>query len=57
MLLRGLVVVAVLLGGVGVGGGAQAGQAGVLSRGADLAQLLTNILRRPGPRSAMGSPT
>src|SRR5207302_304822 len=45
-LLVGLVVVAALGGGAGVGGGAQGGQAGLPGGGADLAELVADV---PGP--------
>ena len=42
LLLRSLVVVAVLPGGAGVGGGAEAAQAGVPGGGADLAEFVAD---------------
>ena len=48
------VVVTVLLGGTGIGGGTQAGQAGVPGGGADLPQLIPHILRRPGGLDRVG---
>jgi hypothetical protein len=48
LLLAGLLVLAVALGGLGLGGGAYGGQAGVLGGGADLAEFVADVLRRPG---------
>ena len=54
MLGRGVVVVAALGGGAGLGGGAQAGQAGVPGGGADLAQLVPDVLGGPGGLDRVG---
>ena len=43
VLARGLVVVAAPVGGAGLGGGTQAGQAGVPGGGADLAELVPDV--------------
>jgi hypothetical protein len=43
----GFLMVAVALSGVGLGAGAQVGQAGVPGGGADLTELITHPLRRP----------
>ena len=51
---RGVVVVAALLCGAGLGGGAQAGQAGVPGGGADLAQLVADVLGGPGGLDGVG---
>jgi hypothetical protein len=48
VLLGGAVVVAVAPGGLGLGGGADAGQAGVPGSGADLTELITDPLGGPG---------
>jgi len=48
LLLDGVVVLAAAGGGGGFGVGAQAGQAGVPGGGADLAELVADVLRRPG---------
>ena len=50
----GVVVVAALFGGAGVGGGAQAGQAGVPGGGADLAELVADVGRGPGGLDGVG---
>src|SRR5207249_5095247 len=51
---RGVVVVAALVGGAGLGGGAQAGQAGVPGGSADLTQLIPDILGSPGGLDRVG---
>ena len=51
---RGVVVVAAVFGGAGLGGGAQAGQAGVPGGGADLAQLVPDVLGGPGGLDGVG---
>jgi hypothetical protein len=50
----GVVVVAALGGGAGLGGGAQAGQAGVPGGGADLAQLVADVPGGPGGFDGVG---
>ena len=47
-------MVAAALGGVGFGGGADGGQAGVPGSGADLAELVADPLRRPGGFDGVG---
>jgi hypothetical protein len=44
----GLAGLAAALGGVGLGGGADGGQAGFLGAGADLAEFVADPRRRPG---------
>ena len=51
---RSAVVVAALGGGAGVGGGAQARQAGVPGGSADLAQFVPDILGSPGGLDRVG---
>jgi hypothetical protein len=50
----GVVVVAALFCGAGLGGGAQAGQAGVPGGGADLAQLVADVPGGPGGLEGVG---
>jgi hypothetical protein len=50
----GLPVIAAAPGGVRLSGGAQAGQAGVPGGVADLAELVTDPLRRPGGLDGIG---
>ena len=47
-------MVAALFGGAGVGAGAQAGQAGVPGSGADLAELVADVLGGPGGLDGVG---
>ena len=54
LLAGGGVVVAALGGGGGFGGGAQAGQAGLAGGGADLAELVADVLRGPGGLDRVG---
>ena len=51
---RGVVVVAALGGGAGLGGGAQAGQAGVPGGSADLTKLVPDIPGSPGGFDRVG---
>ena len=50
----GGVVVAVLGCGSGFGAGAQTGQSGLAGRGADLAELVPDVLRSPGGLDRVG---
>ena len=52
----GLPVVAAQLGGAGFGGGAQAAQAGVPGGDADLAELVPDVLGRPGGHDRAPAP-
>jgi hypothetical protein len=54
LFLGGLEVVAAPAGGAGVGGGAQAGQAGVPGGVADLAEFVPDVLGRPGGLDGIG---
>ena len=54
LLLGGVVVLAAAVGGCGVGGGADGGQAGVPGAGADLAELVADPLRCPGGFDGVG---
>ena len=49
-----LVLAAALGGGSGFGGGADGGQAGLPGGGADLAELVADVLRRPGGLDGVG---
>jgi hypothetical protein len=49
-----LLVLAAALGGLGLGGGADAAQAGVAGAGADLAELIADPSRRPGGLEGVG---
>ena len=53
-LLAGLLVLAAALGGLGLGGSADGGQAGLAGTGADLAELVADVLRRPGGLDGVG---
>jgi hypothetical protein len=48
VLAGGFLVVTALPGGVGLGAGAETGQMRVLGGGADLAELVPDVLRGPG---------
>ncbi len=50
----GVGVVALFLGGVGFGGGAEAGQVGVAGGSAGLAEFIANVLGGPGGLDRVG---